>query len=97
MTASCRLIPHQQQKLRTLKLSRNLPLHRHSLIHIPRVNWAAHTSAEVELLPRERGAIDEVGLYHPGRLIDERDVGSVVLDVAVEKGFAGTLGGREGG
>ena len=80
-------------ELGTLKLSRTLSLHRHSLIHIQRVSRAAHTSAKVVLLPRVQSAIDEVGSYHPGRLIDETDVGGVVLDVAVKKGFAGTVGG----
>ena len=73
------------------------PLRCHTLIRTQRVSWAVHTCAEVELLPGDQGAIDEVGLYHPGRLIEERDIGSVVLDVGVEKGFAGTVGGREGG
>ena len=72
-------------ELDTLKLSWTLPLHRHALIHIQRVVWAAHIS------------VDEVGLQHPSRFIDERDVGGVVLDLAHGKGFAGTVGGREGG
>ena len=80
-------------ELGTLKLSWTLPLHCHTLVRIQRVSWATHTSANVVLLPRVQSAIDEVGSYHPGRLIDETDVGGVVLDVAVKKGFAGTARG----
>ena len=79
----------------TLQLSWSLTLHRHTLIYIERFIWATQNSVNVGLLPEKQTAVDEVGSYHPARLVGGRDVEGVVLDVAVEKGFAGAEGSMD--
>ena len=69
----------------SIQLSWTLPPHRHTLDHSQEVIWASPTS------------VDEVWFYRPARFIAETDVGRSVLDIAVQKGFAGIVVGRERG